>query len=90
VGRRELDIVAERGRLLIAIEVKWRARKKQRRHGARRSARARHEAVLGAMEVLPGAGERPWRFDLVTIEEHPHGLSLTHRRAAWSPGNRFW
>jgi len=90
VGRRELDIVAERGRLLIAIEVKWR-RTEEAATAWRPAQRARaHEAVLGAMAMLPGAAERPWRFDFVTLEERADGLSLTHHRAAWSPGNRFW
>jgi putative endonuclease len=90
VGRREVDLLAERGRMLIAVEVKWR-----REGGAdeawRRPQRARAgEAVLGLMERWPGAAERPWRFDLVAIEESARGWTLVHRPGAWSPGDSFW
>jgi len=92
-GRRELDLVVERGRLLVAVEVKW--RRSAEAAGAagaaeawRPAQRARAaEAVLLAMEAF---GDRPWRFDLVTIEERPDGLTLTHRPGAWSPGGSFW
>jgi putative endonuclease len=93
VGRREIDLLAERGQTLIAVEVKWR---RARGEGSpdeawRRPQRARAgEAVLGLMERWPGAAERPWRFDLVTIEESPNGWTLAHRRGAWSPGDSCW
>src|SRR5258708_2316122 len=71
VGRRELDLVAERGELLIAVEVKWRrgdgpgrAELALRAWGPAQRARA-HAAVLELMATWPGAAERPWRFDLV-------------------------
>jgi len=86
-GRRELDLVVERGRLLVAVEVKWR-RSAGAAEAWRPAQRARAaEAVLLAMEEF---GDRPWRFDLVTIEERSDGLTLTHRPGAWSPGGSYW
>jgi putative endonuclease len=89
-GRRELDLVVERGRLLVAVEVKW--RRSAEAAGAaeawRPAQRARAaEAVLLRMEAF---GDRPWRFDLVTLEERPDGLTLTHRPGAWSPKGSYW
>jgi putative endonuclease len=93
-GRRELDLVVERGALLVAVEVKWRraGENPEQVLGAwRRGQRARAGgAVFEAMAQLPGGEARPWRFDLVTIEERGDGFDLTHRRGAWSPGDSFW
>lgn len=94
-GRREIDLVLERGELLVAVEVKWRRRTGLEspplawRPDQRRRA---GEAVLAAMamETIPRGQERPWRFDLVTIEESPSRIELEHRRGAWSPGGSWW
>jgi putative endonuclease len=93
-GRREIDLLVERGTLYVAVEVKW------RRQGAvatapgeawRRDQRARlHEAVLLAMERLPDGASRPWRIDLIEIDESAEGIRLTHRPGAWSPGGSLW
>ena len=93
-GRREIDLLAERGTLYVAVEVKW------RRQGAvetapgeawRRAQRTRlHEAVLLAMERVPEGASRPWRIDLIEIDEAADGIRLTHRPGAWSPGGSPW
>ncbi len=94
VQRRELDLVAERGHLLVAIEVKW--RRAGDAHGGasqawRPAQRTRAaEAWLTARAMFPHGEERPWRFDLVTIEERANGLQLEHHRGAWSPANTWW
>ena len=94
VGRHELDLVAERGRLLVAIEVKWRPAGDAFGSAAqawRPPQRARAAAAwLGARTRFPDGESRPWRFDLVTIEEEPHGLRLEHRRGAFSPAGSWW
>ena len=96
VARRELDLVVERGQLLVAVEVKWRrvaapATREQALAAWGPAQRARaHAAVLELMTAWPGGAERPWRFDLVVIEEHARGLALIHYAGAWSPGGSFW
>lgn len=92
-GRREIDLVAERGRLLVAVEVKWRSGGGSL-EGAWSPAQRRRagEAVLLAMgdARFAGAGSRPWRFDLLTIAETPAGWMIEHRKGVWSPGNSWW
>ena len=94
VNRRELDLIAERGRLLVAVEVKWRRAGDAFGSAAqawRTAQRARAaEAWLTARAAFPDGESRPWRFDLITIEEDAHGLRLEHRRGAWSPAGSWW
>jgi putative endonuclease len=91
-GRREIDLVAERGRLLIAIEVKWRADGSGNEAWSPAQRRRCGEAVLAAMEDprFEGAATRPWRFDLVTIAAAPEGWTIAHQKGVWSPGNSWW
>ena len=95
VGRQQIDLVVERGTLLVAVEVKWRRRSalaESARVAWRRGQRARAgEAVLRLMAERSGpAPARPWRFDLVAITETPRGWIVEHVRAAWSPGDAWW
>ncbi|MEO6462156.1 MAG: YraN family protein [Candidatus Eisenbacteria bacterium] len=92
-GRQEIDLVAERGRLLVAVEVKWRADEGALAEAWSPAQRRRcGEAVLAAMadERFAGAADRPWRFDLVTIAATPEGWTVQHRKGVWSPGNSWW
>ena len=94
-GRREIDLVVERGRLLVAVEVKWREGEAAAGEAWSPAQRRRAgEAVLAAMAAddprFPGAATRPWRFDLVTIAAAPAGWTILHRRGVWSPGNAWW
>lgn len=93
-GRREIDLIAERGTTLIAIEVKWRRERAGEAPSAeawRHAQRARaSEAVLSLMEQWPRGSQRPWRFDLVAIEERANGWTLIHHPGAWSPGESYW
>ncbi len=94
VGRRELDIIAERGELLVVVEVKWRRAQDGGRSALEAWTAAQRsragEAVLLAMETLPGGRTRPWRLDVVAIAEDESGLMLQHRRGVWSPSGSFW
>ena len=86
-GRREIDLLVQRGDTLALVEVKWR-----RGGGAaeawRRPQRERAgEAALALMESWPA---KAWRFDLVTIEEEARGWTLRHHPGAWSPAGSCW
>lgn len=93
-GRREVDLVVERALTLVAVEVKWRradALAGTAPESWRAPQRARAgEAVLALMETWPGGARRPWRFDLVTIEEDARGWTLRHYPGAWAPRDSFW
>ena len=89
VGGGELDIVARRGSVSVAVEVKW--RRGEAADAWRPGQRARSmDAMLHWLASLPDAPGQDWRFDLITIEERADGWTLTHRRSAWSPGRAFW
>jgi putative endonuclease len=94
LGRNEIDLIAERSALLVAVEVKWRRVGGSRpgTDGAWSIAQRRRarEAVLGAMAAFEEGTKRPWRFDLVTIEEDATGFRLDHRRGVWSPPGTYW
>lgn len=86
VLRREIDLVVERGELLVAVEVKWRQAGTAFEGAAHawRSAQRRRttSAILAAFPSFPRGAERPWRLDLVTLEVEPDGLRLVHHRGA--------
>jgi len=93
-GRNEIDLLAERGALLVVVEVKWRratsadaAGESPWRGAQRRRAR---DVALALLAERPDAAARPLRFDLVTIVESPEGWRVVHRRAAWAPAGGFW
>lgn len=94
-GRRELDLVVARGSTLVAVEVKWRQANSPvggawTAWGPRQRARAGEAALLWCRAEYPEGEGRPWRFDLVVIEEEPDGLRLVHRRGAWAPAGAWW
>jgi putative endonuclease len=92
-GRREIDLIVERGELLVAVEVKWRSGdgQLQAAEAWRPAQRARAaDGALSAMTRIPGGTTRPWRFDLVLIVEHARSLELEHRAGVWAPGGSFW
>src|SRR5262245_33640594 len=85
VGRREVDLVVERGSTIALVEVKWRRR--DAAESWRRAQKARAgEAALALMAEWP---DRTLRFDLVTIEEDARGWTLRHYPGAWAP-RTFW
>jgi putative endonuclease len=91
-GRREIDLVAERGSLLVAVEVKWRGDGSAGEAWGFAQRRRAGEAVQAAMadERFTGASHRSWRFDLVTIAPTLAGWTIEHRKGVWSPGNSWW
>ena len=85
-GRREIDLVVQRGDTVAFVEVKW--RRSEVEEAWRRPQRARAgEAALQLMERWPA---KAWRFDLVTIEEEARGWRLRHHPAVWAPGEGYW
>ena len=94
IGRGELDIVARRGNVSVAVEVKWRRWDSGRGDAVdawRPHQRVRaSQAMLAWLAQAPDAPSADWRFDLITIDERPDGWTLTHRRGAWSPSGSFW
>lgn len=93
-NRREIDLVAQRGDVWVAVEVKWRRADGDgwRAHtawSAAQRSRAAHALAALRQELDPGQ-DRHWRLDLVVIEERPRGLVLTHHAGAWSPGESYW
>jgi len=85
-GRREIDLVVERGVTIALVEVKWRRRDAGESWRSAQRARA-GEAALELMARWPG---KAYRFDLVTIEEEARGWTLRHYPGAWSPRGSFW
>ena len=85
-GRREIDLVVQRGGTVAFVEVKWRRSAVEEAWRWPQRARA-GEAALALMEQWPAEA---WRFDLVTIEEETHGIRLRHLPGAWSPGGSYW
>lgn len=82
----ELDLVAEREGELVFVEVKTR---RGERLGAPEeavtAAKRRHlvasaAAYLGTADTGPGAGERPYRIDVIAVDLAPSGklLGLRH------------
>jgi putative endonuclease len=93
-GRREIDLLVERGATLVAVEVKWR-RTGTWAGGAREAwspaqRRRQAEALLLWLAARGDARPRACRFDLVTIDEDPRGLRLDHWPGAWAPAASWW
>ena len=88
-GGVELDVVAERGRLLAFVEVKSR---RSRATGAPEEAvdaRKRARLVRGAAAWLrehPARGRRV-RFDVIVCELHRGGWRLRHLEGAFDAGD---
>jgi Holliday junction resolvase-like predicted endonuclease len=95
VGRHELDLLAidpGPSRELVAIEVRWRARRDfglaeetvgwEKRRSMRRGLAALHDRLRS---LAPDAAHLPVRFDLIVLEPAPRGSSepyaLRHHRA---------
>jgi putative endonuclease len=85
-GGVEIDLVAERARRVVFVEVKTR---RGRRHGAPEEAvdvRKRARLVRGAAAWLRSHGARPKRvrFDVIAIDVAPDGgFALRHLEAAF-------
>lgn len=79
----EIDLLARRGRLLVAVEVKWRDNEAAAAHALRAAQRrriARAAAVFLAQQA--DAGRLALRFDAVLLAP---GRWPRHIRDAWRP-----
>ena len=85
-GRREIDLVVQRGQTIAFVEVKWRRGDVEEAWQRPQRARA-GEAALALLETWPA---QAWRFDLVTIAEEAGGWTLRHHPGAWSKGDSYW
>lgn len=91
-GPREIDLVAELSRLIVFVEVKFRA---DDRFGGFRCALApaqRLDLERAAVAFLKSTGRvgRPVRFDLVGVEfDGPLALRLLHFPGAYPASGRF-
>ena len=90
VARGELDLLARCGQTWVAVEVKWRPAGPAFGGGGgawRPAQRARQARAVAALRAtLDPEARCAWRFDLIVLEEEARGLTLTHHRAAWTPG----
>lgn len=101
-GPREIDLIMERGRLVLIVEIKFRA--DARFGGARRALppAQRLDLERAAVAFLKASGRagRPLRFDFVGIEfvgpegggsgaSASEGLTLFHLPAAFGASGRF-
>jgi putative endonuclease len=86
-GRREIDLVVQRGETVAFVEVKWRRAEASEEAWRPEQRRRAGEAALALLERWPA---QAWRFDLVTIQEEARGFRLLHHAGAWSPGGSFW
>ena len=92
-GRREIDLLVERGATLVAVEVKWRRAGVTAAASAAWSPAQRRRQAEALLLWLGERGDdrpRACRFDLVTIEEDARGLRLDHWPGAWSPAASWW
>jgi putative endonuclease len=91
-GPRELDLVVEKDRLVVFVEVKFRAGD---RFGGFRSALGHAQKMdleRAAVAFLKATGRtgRPVRFDFIGVEfTGDSGLSVVHLPAAYSASGRY-
>lgn len=79
----EIDIVAQKGRVLAFVEIKARRGKATNEVLTRRQRRRIERAAEAFLAVRPDLATRDVRFDLIQVGgwKSPH-----HLRAAWRPG----
>ena len=89
-GRREVDVIVRKGRLLAFVEVKTRAGDGCGHHEEAVTWKKRREIEAVAAEYLARHAhtEGPVRFDVVAIEVASDGCvtRLEHLEDAWRPG----
>ncbi len=91
-GPRELDIVAETGRLIVIAEVKFRAddRFGGFRHAVRASQRGDLERAAVAYLKASNLTGRPVRFDLVGLELREESeIVICHLPGAFRPSGHY-
>lgn len=89
--RGEIDLIAERGREIVFVEVRY--RKSDDYGGAAASVdwRKRRRIALAAQVYLAmrGLADRPCRFDLVAITRAPEGIAAPGAPEGETPGFRI-
>ncbi|HTR97661.1 MAG TPA: YraN family protein [Candidatus Acidoferrales bacterium] len=77
----EVDLVVDDGASRVLVEVRLRSRPDFGGAAATVDARKRQRLVRAAMALDPD-GDRPLRIDVIAVDVHPDGASLTHYRNA--------
>lgn len=91
LGRFEIDLVVERTGCLVFVEVKTRSGSAWERAGSSLRAAQRQRLAAAAAAYASRATERRSgvRFDVVTIDEDEHSLSIEHHRDAFGAEGRL-
>lgn len=86
--RGEVDLIAERGGLLVFVEVRTRASSVFGFPSETVTVAKQRKVIAAARDYLAssGGGRRELRFDVISIVDHPEGPRVEHIPAAFDAG----